>query len=61
MFWLGIGTLWGLDTRALIAASIALVPTIFMTRVRLEAGTLRAISRSGRYPSLFGGPGVSLI
>jgi hypothetical protein len=43
MVWLGIGTLWGLHTRALIAASIALVPTIFMTRVRLEASTLRAI------------------
>ena len=35
MVWLGIGTQWGLHTHALIAASNALVPTIFMTRVRL--------------------------
>src|SRR6266436_5727916 len=33
--WLEIGTQWGLHTHALIAASTALVPTIFMTRVRL--------------------------
>jgi hypothetical protein len=33
--WLEIGTQWGLHTHALIAASNALVPTIFMTRVRL--------------------------
>src|ERR1700733_15519827 len=35
MVWLGIGTQWGLHTHALIAASNALLPTIFMTRVRL--------------------------
>src|SRR6266446_5495661 len=33
--WLEIGTQWGLHTHAPIAASNALVPTIFMTRVRL--------------------------
>jgi hypothetical protein len=33
--WFEIGTQWGLHTHALIAASNALVPTIFMTRVRL--------------------------
>jgi hypothetical protein len=33
--WLEIRTQWGLHTHALIAASNALVPTIFMTRVRL--------------------------
>jgi hypothetical protein len=33
--WLEIGTQWGLHTHALIAASNPLVPTIFMTRVRL--------------------------
>src|SRR6266403_2051378 len=42
--WLEIGTQWGLHTHALIAASNALVPTIFMTRVRLLASTLSAIS-----------------
>ncbi len=33
--WLEIGMQWGLHTHALIAASNALVPMIFMTRVRL--------------------------
>ena len=33
--WLEIGSQWVLHTHALIAASNALVPTIFMTRVRL--------------------------
>src|SRR5712672_2399973 len=41
---LEIGTQWVLHTHALIAASNALVPTIFMTRVRLQACTLSAIS-----------------
>jgi hypothetical protein len=57
MVWLGIGPLWGLHTHALIAASVALVPTIFKTRVRLEASTLRAISLAP--PSkAFWGPAV---
>ena len=33
--WLKIGTQWGLHTHPLIAASNAVVPTIFMARVRL--------------------------
>jgi hypothetical protein len=33
--WLDVDPQWGLHTHAPIAASNALVPTIFMTRVRL--------------------------